>query len=162
MYDQPADDFTFAEIRAILERRYARRMRVVKTFLSGAVAIGVITFLTDRAYSYVYNLRISNATSTNEYIYYYNNHTLITGIAAGLILLAVIRFALTLFDMFVGGAKDRALRHEIEQERTWRLRQWQARGYMESDSDVYQMTDDGEVEAYTSQTKRKRLTEHDF
>lgn len=161
MYDQPANDFTFAEIRAILERRYARRMRVVRSFLIGVLAIAVIIFLGAIAYDHIFYFYQPHASSSN-YANYMNSHKFVSGIAIGLIALVVIRFALALFDMFVGGAKDRALRHEIEQERTWRLRQWQARGYAEADADVYQMADDGEIETYAAQTKRKRLSEHEF
>jgi preprotein translocase subunit SecG len=161
--NQQYDDFAFTEIRAMVDRRYQRRMRVIRRFFIGLLA-SVIPFSFYIIYADLMQQRLENGWSTYED--FMSAYTVGSYITLLMSVAIVMWFLIALFDLFIGGAKDRALRQEIDREREWRLREWQAQAFAQSQapfrdnaypqSGAYEIDDDGEI-AYRA--KRKRIEE---
>jgi hypothetical protein len=145
------NDAIFNEIKGIIERRYTRRMRAARRLLQ-MIVLSSLAVIGYGLYMDMILERVRRDWSTSHD--YMVQHEIGVAVTVLLIAIAVGWFLIALFDMFVGNARDRALRQEIDREREWRLRQW---GMIEEAPPSYLLDDDGEIEPY--QVKRKHIRE---
>lgn len=148
------ENSAFHEVKAIIERRFARRLKFMRRFLIGLFLMILVGILGSLAFGQAYRNYADGWIIWEEYSQYRQMIEMVMVLGAA----AVLSWAgWAWIEMLTGNAKDRALRREINEERQWRLRQWESGMVGDAPPPAYLLSDDGEIEETIYQGKRKRV-----